>query len=211
MSPHLAVPAFVDGDDERRRPWRRAAAGSPRPAPARAAAVDHEAASKAVEIVVVRAHRARAPDKRARPRGVDASGGPPVAVVGQEQQTLGVEVEPPDGVDVLTDPTEQIDDRRAPLRIRSGRHVARGLFSSRYRCRSTTLTRRPSTRMSSSEGSALVPSSITVAPLTSHGPRASTARTPAATRRQPARGSSAVAPRVRFNHESTKTRNEYRR
>ena len=47
-----------------------------------------------------------------------------VAVVGQDQQALGVEVEPADGVDVLAHARQQIDHRRPLLRIRSRRHVA---------------------------------------------------------------------------------------
>ena len=39
-----------------------------------------------------------------------------VAVVGQQQQALGVVVEPPDRIDVLAHAAEQIDHRAAPLR-----------------------------------------------------------------------------------------------
>ena len=38
-----------------------------------------------------------------------------VAVVGQQQQAFGVEVEPPDRIDVLAHAAQQIDDRRPPL------------------------------------------------------------------------------------------------
>ena len=47
-----------------------------------------------------------------------------VAVVGQQQQAFGVEVEPSDRVDVLAHAAQQIDHRRPPLRIRSRRDVA---------------------------------------------------------------------------------------
>jgi hypothetical protein len=50
-----------------------------------------------------------------------------IAVVGQEQQALGLVVEPPDRVDVFTHAAQQIDDRRAPLRIRPRGDVAAGL------------------------------------------------------------------------------------
>jgi hypothetical protein len=47
-----------------------------------------------------------------------------LAVVGQEQQPFGVVVEPPDRVDILAHTGEQLDDRAAPLRIRSRRDDA---------------------------------------------------------------------------------------
>ena len=45
----------------------------------------------------------------------------------------------------------------------------RGLFSRMYRCFSTGLMRRPSTRISSRDGSAFVPNSVTVAPFSAYG------------------------------------------
>ena len=47
-----------------------------------------------------------------------------VAVVGQEQQTLGVVIQAPDRIHVFFDPTDQVDDCRTTLRIRPRRHVA---------------------------------------------------------------------------------------
>jgi len=45
-----------------------------------------------------------------------------VAIVRQEQQPPGLVVEPAYRVDVLADAREQVDDRPAPLRIRTGGH-----------------------------------------------------------------------------------------
>jgi hypothetical protein len=44
-------------------------------------------------------------------------------VVGQQQQSLGVVVEPPNRIDVLTDVRQQIEDRLSTLRILPRRHV----------------------------------------------------------------------------------------
>ena len=48
-----------------------------------------------------------------------------VAVVGEQQQALGVVVEPADRVDVLAHAAQQIDHRAAPLRIGPRGDVAR--------------------------------------------------------------------------------------
>jgi len=44
-------------------------------------------------------------------------------VVGQQQQALGVVIEPPDRIDVLTDLRQQIEDRRSTLRVLPRRHI----------------------------------------------------------------------------------------
>ena len=46
-----------------------------------------------------------------------------VAVVGENQQPFGIEVEPSDGIHVLADAFQQIENRGPVFGIRSGRHV----------------------------------------------------------------------------------------
>jgi hypothetical protein len=46
------------------------------------------------------------------------------AVVGQQHQALGVVVEPPNRVHVLTHVRQQIEDRRSALRVLSRRHIS---------------------------------------------------------------------------------------
>jgi len=50
-----------------------------------------------------------------------------VAVVGDDEQAFRVVIEAPDGVDVVADSGEQIEDRRAALRVRPCRDVSRRL------------------------------------------------------------------------------------
>ena len=52
-------------------------------------------------------HARHAVTRMGEPRGE-------VAVVGQDQQTLGVEIEPADRIDVVAHAGEQIDHRRTP-------------------------------------------------------------------------------------------------
>ena len=46
-----------------------------------------------------------------------------LAVVGQEEQPFGLEIQTAHGIHVLAHAAQQIDDRRTPLRIRSRRQV----------------------------------------------------------------------------------------
>ena len=46
------------------------------------------------------------------------------AVVGENEQPFGVEIETADRIDVLPDSLEQIEHGRTPLRIRSRRDIA---------------------------------------------------------------------------------------
>ena len=50
-------------------------------------------------------------------------GGGEVAVVGENQEPFGVEIEPADRIDVLPDTLQQIEDGAAMLRVRSRRNV----------------------------------------------------------------------------------------
>ena len=122
--PHLTVPAFVDRDDERGLRGVAAQRHESHFGRRRAPAIDHQPARKAVEIVGVgHAEDARLVDARdlvARMREARRE----ITVVGEQQQAFGLVVEPPDRVHVFTHTPQEIDDRRAPLRIRSGRDVA---------------------------------------------------------------------------------------
>jgi hypothetical protein len=51
-----------------------------------------------------------------------------LAVVGQQQQPLGFEVEPADRIDVLLDAAEQVHDRRTLMRVRSSGDIAAWLI-----------------------------------------------------------------------------------
>ena len=116
--PHLPIAPFADGDEQ------QAGADQLDIRELRAAAVDRHAAFESIEIVGVgdaehsRLVHARHAVARVRePRRE-------IAVVGQEQQALGIEVQPPDGIDVLLDAAQQVDHRWSPLRIRPRCHVA---------------------------------------------------------------------------------------
>jgi len=50
-----------------------------------------------------------------------------VAIVGQQEQTLGVVIEPADRIDVLLHAPQQLDHCAPALRIRSGRDIAHRL------------------------------------------------------------------------------------
>ena len=90
----------------------------------RAPAFDADALGESGNVVCVgHAQHARFIDTRdGVPRMREARG--QFAVVGQDQQPLGVEVETADGVDVVADVGDQVDHRRALVRVRPGGHVA---------------------------------------------------------------------------------------
>ena len=77
-----------------------------------------------------------------------------IAVIHQQQQPFRFVVETPDRIDGLLHAAQQVDDRLAPLRIRPRRRRSRAACSREcQRCRSATLTREPSTRISSRDKS----------------------------------------------------------
>ncbi len=92
-----------------------------------------------------------------------------LAVVGQQQQPFGIEVEPADRIDVLADAAraDRSPSAAAPDPIASSRSRAACSAAGSDAARAI-LTRRPSTRMSSCDGSALVPSSRTVVAVHGH-------------------------------------------
>ena len=135
---HLAGPPFVDGDSQQRRVAAPACLG--RVAPfgtcirragpfesadelhfrrSRAASFDHDAAREPIEVVRIRQaqHLCFVDTLDLVARMGERHG--EIAVVGENQQTLGIVVEPPYRVDVLAYVLQQIQHRRPPLGIRS--------------------------------------------------------------------------------------------
>ena len=121
--PHLPIPSFADRDDECRvvgfaLRWQDLHLGG-----SRSPAVDHQTAGEPIEIVRVRhaedARLVNADDAMAWVRQPRRQ----VAVIGEQQQPLRLVIEAAHRVDVLADTAQQIDDRRPPLRIGSGRHI----------------------------------------------------------------------------------------
>jgi hypothetical protein len=121
--PDLPVAALVNRDPQRRvlivpSAWQQfdlRRFGAP--------PLDHDAARQALHVVRVGdAQHARfidAIDAMARMGEVCRQ----IAVVGENQQAFGVEVEPADRIDVFAD-ADQLDDRGPLLRIRASRDVA---------------------------------------------------------------------------------------
>jgi len=114
----LAIASLADGDAQRRMPGvfsiRRHQLDFGR---LRAAAVDRHPARQALDVVAV-----REPEHLDFVDACDAVAGMSelcrqIAVVGQQQQPLGFEVEAADRVDIFPDAAEQVDHRRAPLGI----------------------------------------------------------------------------------------------
>src|ERR1700681_2990502 len=113
--PHLAVPSFANGDEQ---------AGGGRPAAPEQSyfcrsgrpAFEHEAPPQAREIALVgtaeHAGLVDPLDSVARVREPSCE----IAVVGQHEQALRVEIEPPDGIDVVAD-AHQVDHGWSLLRI----------------------------------------------------------------------------------------------
>ena len=92
----------------------------------RAASVDGDASREAFDVACVRdAEHAHLVDTWHFVTWMRKSGGK-FAVVGQQQQTLGVEVEPAHGVDVLADAREQLHDRGTTLWVGPGGDVPFG-------------------------------------------------------------------------------------
>jgi len=125
--PDLAIAAFVQGDLESRVGAEAIGRHHADIRRRSHAPVDRHATRQAIQIVRV-GHTDDlhvVPSRHPVPRMRQAAG--QVAVVGQQQQSLGVEVEPANGVDVLRDCCQQIHDRRPALRVGARRDIAAGL------------------------------------------------------------------------------------
>ena len=116
--PDLPVPAFPDDDAQ-----VPGAEGLHVRGP-RLVAVDDDPFLQPIEIVVVwHAEDAGFVDARDAVAGMRQLRGE-IAVVGQQQQPLGVVVEPSDRIDVVAHAAQEIDDRLPPLRVGARRDVA---------------------------------------------------------------------------------------
>jgi hypothetical protein len=90
----------------------------------RATAVDRHAPGETFDVVPIgdahHEHVVDASDAMTRVRELRGE----IAVVGQQQQSVRIEIEAPDGVHVFTNAVQQVDDRRPPLRVRSRRDIS---------------------------------------------------------------------------------------
>ncbi len=114
---HLTVSSFANRDDQ------VAGTGDLHVRRLCAAILDRHTLRQPIDVVAIgfaeHPHVVHARDAVARMRETRGE----IAVVGEQEQTFGVEVEPPDRIYVFADAAQKIDHGRTPLRIGSRRHV----------------------------------------------------------------------------------------